>query len=123
MAGRLEQHSNPDAPLQGLCELFLTLLDEPGGGSDGCLLTNSAIEFGGTASPFQAAIQTGLRRQETAFLAALDQARPQSPRNAQTARTLLALYQGVLVLVRSGYPKPLLHEMIVSTFATLEGQD
>ena len=43
---RMAQFARPEAGLAGLRELFLTLLREPAGETFGCLITNSAIEFG-----------------------------------------------------------------------------
>lgn len=47
---RIERHARPASGLRGLRDLFLSLLDEPDGGSHGCLITNSAVEFGGNGS-------------------------------------------------------------------------
>ena len=39
------------AGIEGLRRLFLSLLREPDGGSSGCLITNSAVEFGRMERP------------------------------------------------------------------------
>ena len=51
---RIAEFANPERQLSGLRQLFLSLLREPDGGTFGCLITNSAIEFGadpGIAEP------------------------------------------------------------------------
>ncbi len=121
VAGRLAEHLTNDDPLAGLRTLFLTLLDEPGGGSFGCLLTNTAIECGPDQSEAVADVRCGFQLQEEAFLAAIERCSPGRTDAPWAARRLLALYQGVLVLIRSQYPKDRLREMIVFEFENLKG--
>lgn len=121
VAGRLSAHLAKDDPLAGLRALFLTLLEEPGGGSFGCLLTNTAIECGPAESAALGDVRAGFALQEAAFVSAIEQVSPGRFDAAQGARRLLALYQGVLVLIRSQYPKDLLREMIDHEFDTLKG--
>lgn len=121
VAKRLAKHLAHENPLEGLRALFMTLLKEPGGGSFGCLLTNTAIEFGPAQSQALPELQRGLREQEEAFLVAVERLSPGRPNAKAFARRLLALYQGVLVLVRAGYPKQALREAIDLEFDTFEG--
>ncbi len=94
--------------------LFLSLLDEPGGGTAGCLITNSAIEFGETEMP-------GFVGE--AFVTLRDVFSDRLGGDEAEALATLALYQGVLVLVRAGYETGELGKMINTHFDTLEKHD
>jgi|CXWL01.1.fsa_nt_gi AcrR family transcriptional regulator len=120
---RIAEHLTGKPPAKGLRNFFLSLLEEPGGGSSGCLLTNSAIEFGPGESVAKNGVRTGFKLQEEAFFAAINQIDPQAIDASQKALKLLALYQGVLVLIRFGHPKPELHTMIINEIKTLTGKD
>ncbi|PWR21813.1 TetR/AcrR family transcriptional regulator [Zavarzinia compransoris] len=120
VARRLARHLGQGDPLDGLRALFMTLLDEPGGGSFGCLLTNTAVEFGPAGSEALAGLHRGFKAQEDAFLAAIERLSPGRADAASAARRLLALYQGILVLIRAGYPKEALREAIAFEFDGLK---
>jgi len=120
---RIDQFAPEGAGLQGLRQLFLTLLREPDNCSLGCLITNSAIEFGGDRK-LPPGVSDGLRtlldvfsRRLKACRRAGELARDQKPEVAATR--LLALYQGVLVLIRAGWDKPSLAKMIRDEFMLL----
>lgn len=110
--GRIDTYLMPSQGLKGLRALFMSLLREPDGGRHGCLLTNTAIEFGGDSrgrehAPGRRQLQAGLDLLRHAFERVLQQALAASELAldadvATAALKLLALYQGVLVLVRSG---------------------
>jgi TetR/AcrR family transcriptional repressor of nem operon len=122
---RVAKYAPDSAGLAGLHKLFLTLLDEPGGGSFGCLVTNSAIEFGGSAN-LPAAAATGLKILSDAFERCLKaderDRRGNNGRSSRVAATkLLALYQGLLVLIRAGWDKRALKNMINEEFSQLRG--
>jgi TetR/AcrR family transcriptional regulator, transcriptional repressor for nem operon len=118
---RLEDHLVPRSSVEGLRSLFLSLLDEPGGGTSGCLLTNSAVEFGAGNAAVKDRVQAGFQIQEDALLAAVAQL-PDASFDAQAqALKLFALYQGILVLIRFGYPKPKLRDMINHELDDLQG--
>lgn len=121
VAGRIDQHLGRQPPREGLLSYFLSLLEEPGDGSAGCLLTNSAIEFAGAEGAITQAIRTGFGLQERAFQTALATIFPKATDIPDRALQLLALYQGVLVLVRFGHPKASLRTMITRELATLTG--
>jgi TetR/AcrR family transcriptional regulator, transcriptional repressor for nem operon len=121
VAARMEQYLTGQAHLEGLRSLFLSLLDEPGGGSLGCLLTNSAVEFGASDSEAKDGVQAGFRIQEDALLAAIGSIPDHAASAAPAALKLLALYQGILVLIRFGYSKAKLHDMINHEFDTMRG--
>jgi TetR/AcrR family transcriptional regulator, transcriptional repressor for nem operon len=122
---RIDRYAPPAAGLWGLRDLFLSPLREPGGESYGCLITNSAVEFGGEegSHPY---VAEGLRILSETFadrLSAAHQARslPGRVTSTVTAAKLLALYQGVLVLVRAGYDKAVLERLITAEFDDLGG--
>lgn len=119
---RMDEHLARQSPVEGIRSLFLSLLDEPGGGSIGCLLTNSAVEFGVGGSAVKGDIEAGFHIQEAAFTAAIEQL-PSAADAPVHALKLLALYQGVLVLIRFGYPKAKLREMINHEFDTFGGSE
>jgi TetR/AcrR family transcriptional repressor of nem operon len=122
---RIERHAQPASGLRGLRDLFLSLLHEPGGNSFGCLITNSAVEFGGGDSSHRC-ISEGLRTLLTTFadrlaIARRDGALRDSVDPAGASVKLLALYQGILVLIRVGHDKAALKRMIIDEFNDLEG--
>lgn len=108
---RLQDHAPKGSGIEGLRRLFLSLLHEPDGGSSGCLITNSAVEFGDTEIP--PFVTHGFDLLREAFADRLSGDGPD-------AVGLLALYQGVLVLVRAGYETRDLEKMITNHFSILE---
>ena len=125
LLGRLDAYARPEAGLKGLRETFVTLLDEPGGGSFGCLITNSAVELADRPGP-SALVQQSLTLLRSVFTERLVAARAQGELAkavdpATAALHLVALYQGLLVLVRSGYDRASLRELIDAHFAALKG--
>jgi AcrR family transcriptional regulator len=120
LRARIERYAPAGSGIDGLEELFSTLLEEPGGQRLGCLITNSAVEFG--AEAVHPGVRAGLAILEATFA---DRLRPLAgsawPDEEITSRAtrLLALYQGVLVLVRGGYDLPRVREMIRSEFDAL----
>jgi len=125
LQARIDRYATAESGLDGLRELFLSLLREPNGESFGCLITNMAIEFGGE-EPGHRCVKEGLRTLQSTFAERLEAARAAGalhPRTApkRAAVKLLALYQGVLVLVRGGYNKATLKQLIIDEFADLEG--
>jgi len=122
---RIERHAPPESGLRGLCDLFLSLFHEPGGTSFGCLITNSAVEFGGGDNSHHC-IGEGLRVLLNTFANRLAIARRDGVLRAGVdpagaSVKLLALYQGVLVLIRAGHDKAALKRMIIDEFNDLEG--
>ncbi len=123
---RIATHADPGRGLTGVRELFLTLLAEPRGEHHGCLITNTAIEFGALGAQRQAAVHRGFEILQAALLERLEQARaagmlPSTIAPAVAALKLVALYQGVLVLVRSGFDKRRLKCAIDLEFDSLTG--
>lgn len=120
---RIERYAPPKAGLRGLRALFVSLLHEPRGESHGCLITNCAVEFGSADSP--RGVSEGLRILSTVFAERLAAARRSGALRdaidpAAAALKLLALYQGILVLVRAGHEKAALKRLITDEFDDLE---
>lgn len=124
---RIAQFAKPENGLAGVRQLFLTLLREPDGETFGCLITNSAIEFGADNDAAESAIVKGFAILERLFADRLAAAvsSGQLPKRfdpkAGSVR-LLALYQGVLVLVRGGYDLKAIRRAINQEFDHLEGE-
>lgn len=121
---RIDEHAPPSAGLRGLRALFLTLLLEPGGGSHGCLITSAAVEFGGEGESHPG-VEDAFRTLTRTFLDRLTAAaaggdlRPEIDPLAQSVK-LLALYQGILVLVRAGHPPAAIENAVHSEFDVME---
>ncbi len=65
---RIARHAAPSHGLAGLRQLFLSLLREPGGEKFGCLITNSAIEFGPDKEMTDQTVRKGFEILERVFL-------------------------------------------------------
>ena len=122
---RIATHADPRLGLAGVRALFHTLLAEPRGERHGCLITNTAIEFGAAEGKRHAAVQRGFEILQAALVERLAQARASGVlapaiAPAVAAVKLVALYQGVLVLVRSGFDKRQLARAIDLEFDSLE---
>ncbi len=99
--------------VDGIEAMFISALHEPDGRTLGCLLTNSAVEFGTAGSSLADGVDTGfslLETAETAFYSHVERAQGLGLMSKETSATaaaakILLLYQGLLVLVRSGRDK------------------
>jgi AcrR family transcriptional regulator len=96
-------------PLTGIRSFFTSTFEELVDGIPGCLVTNSAVECVTLDPSVHGDVLDGLQRIEDGLVAALrraDQAGqlPAGREPSALAAQLLALYQGVLVLVRCGTP-------------------
>ncbi|MET9463958.1 TetR/AcrR family transcriptional regulator [Streptomyces sp. NPDC006544] len=109
--GRVRIHlRDTQDPVAGIRSFFTSAFGQnPGPEPDpGCLLTNTAVESF-TVPQAAAGVRRGLETIETGFADALTRARAQELLPAEldvemSAVQLLTLYQGLLVLVRSGAP-------------------
>jgi TetR/AcrR family transcriptional repressor of nem operon len=124
---RITEHAPAEAGLRGLRELFRSLLHEPDGASFGCLITNSAVELGGNSAP-PPGVSEGLRTLVALFADRLRTAGRRGQLRADVqpgpaALGLLALYQGVLVLIRAGWDSGDLESLIDEAFGRLEEAD
>lgn len=105
---RVRKHlAREDAPLEGIREYFVSTFAPKAKRDPGCLLTNSAIESYAEGAFARTSVAEGLRTIQQGFEDALVRARHKkqvapSVVPAEGALQLLALYQGVLVLVRFG---------------------
>jgi TetR/AcrR family transcriptional repressor of nem operon len=128
LLGRMQTFAPAQEGLAGLRALFRSLLHEPGGGAFGCLVTNAAVEFGGTPAGPPSGVQDGMRLLAELFrerlqVAQSDGVLARSLDPAAAALGLLALYQGVLVLVRAGWGGRELEDFVILAFDDLEGRD
>ncbi|URK86977.1 TetR/AcrR family transcriptional regulator [Rhizobium sp. RCAM05350] len=124
LLGRIEQFAPAAAGIAGLRDLFTSLMHEPNGESYGCLITNSAVELGRDEDAYRH-VRTGLDNLFTVFAERLVAARHDGSLRADidpvlAATKLLALYQGLLVLVRAGQDKPTLERLVAAEFHELE---
>jgi len=114
--GRIERHlADAVAPLTGLTAFFVSTYEQRPSPDPGCLLTNTAIEAPTLSEGARGAVAGGMEAIRGAFEDVLSRAREegQIPADAEVgvlAQRLLALYQGLLVLVRLGRP---LHDLAV----------
>jgi len=118
---RVKDHLETNSPLEGLRSLFMSLLEESNDETFGCLLTNTAIEFGASDSVAKSSVQEGFDILEHAFQEAVNRLEQTafSVGLAISAEKLLTLYQGVLVLVRFGRTKDQLRQLINNEFNQL----
>lgn len=121
---RLDCHAPTTAGLPGLRALFLSLLHEPNDESYGCLITNSAVELG-CEEGAHAGVDEGIRILAVTFAERLGAARQDGSLRGEVdpmrgALKLLALYQGILVLIRAGCDKAGLERLVLDEFDNLE---
>jgi TetR/AcrR family transcriptional regulator, transcriptional repressor for nem operon len=123
---RISTFAKPASGLSGLRQLFVSLLREPDGETFGCLITNSAIEFGSDHTVSEQTVLRGFEILECLFVDRLTAARVSNRLRGDVgprieAVRLLALYQGVLVLIRGGYEPKMIRRAINLEFDNLEG--
>jgi AcrR family transcriptional regulator len=128
LARRIADHAPESAGLAGLRALFVSLMHEPGGTAFGCLITNAAVEFGGTEEGPPAGVAVGLHTLSELFRDRLQAAHSagelrESVDPAMASIGLLALYQGLLVLVRGGWDRDALETLVNGAFNDLERVD
>jgi AcrR family transcriptional regulator len=119
LLGRIGKYAPREAGLDGLRDLFLSLLSEPRGEAFGCLITNTAVELGGEP-PIHRRVEEGLRILMRTFVERVAVAQGADEKAHRTSLKLLALYQGILVLVRAGHDKTALQQLIDDEFDDLE---
>ncbi|WP_417433737.1 TetR/AcrR family transcriptional regulator [Kiloniella sp.] len=106
-----------DDPLAGLKDLFHSLLNELGGQENGCLLTNTAVEFNNRRRHITQELDTGFSLLEAAFkrqiIRCVEKGKiAKHPSPQQAATRLLIFYQGILVLVRAGLRRKEIEQII-----------
>lgn len=118
MTPRLDTHAGPEATLDDLEQLFLTLFAAPLDDGYGCLLINSATEFGSTDSVAGDGVRLGLslvhRHLEDVLRRELGPASA-----ASLSARLMLMYQGLLVLSRAGLLTTDHQEAIIHEFDAL----
>ena len=131
VAGRVRAHLlEPADPVAGIRSFFTSAFETGLDPDPGCLLTNTAVESF-TVPQAGAGVRRGLETIEDGFADALTRARTLGRLSADldvegAAAGLLALYQGLLVLVRTGMPHSKLHTITDGAIASIgpekEGQ-
>ncbi len=123
-AGILER---PGASLPEIREYFAAVVGDLLGkdGRKGCLMANSAVEFGRSDPPVAERVASHLERLERAFATALSRAidRGQIPakENARArARFLMGLAQGLIVVGKTRPEPSLLRDIVDSTLGALK---
>lgn len=120
----------PADPVAGIRSFFTSAFETGLDPDPGCLLTNTAVESF-TVPQAAAGVHRGLEAIEAGFADALARARALGRLSAgldveASAPRLLALYQGLLVLVRAGTPSTKLHTITDGAIASIgpenEGQ-
>ncbi|MBX2818726.1 MAG: TetR/AcrR family transcriptional regulator [Rhodothermaceae bacterium] len=96
----------PD-PLTGIREFLISGMGDPDKSAPGlgCLLTNSAAEFGTSKSEVADKIKNGLDRIRDAFEAALLQVTSDQQSASKMAATLLIDFQGLMLLSKIKYDR------------------
>ncbi|WP_371476815.1 TetR/AcrR family transcriptional regulator [Kitasatospora sp. NBC_00315] len=129
--GRVRAHLlEPADPVAGIRSFFTSTFETGLDPDPGCLLTNSAVESFAVPQAAEG-VRRGLETIESGFAEALTRARALGLLSADldvegSAAHLLALYQGLLVLVRAGTPLTKLHTITDGAMASIgpekEGQ-
>jgi hypothetical protein len=121
--GRVRVHLlEPTDPVMGSRSFFTSAFETGLDPDPGCLLTNTAVESF-TVPQAADGVRRGLETIEIGFADALTRARAQGllPSDLDvdaSAARLLALYQGLLVLVRAGTPLTKLHTITDGALAS-----
>jgi TetR/AcrR family transcriptional regulator, transcriptional repressor for nem operon len=124
LQARIDRYAPAEAGLDGLRQLFLSLLREKNGESFGCLITNTAVELG-QQDPRPPGIEHGLGVLREVFAERLKALRDAGDLRAKIdpalgALKLLTFYQGILVLVRAGHDHAALEQLVRNEFADME---
>ena len=124
LAGRIDRFAPAAAGIAGLRALFTSLMQEPNGESHGCLITNSAVELD-RDEPAYRHVHAGMDMLFKVFRDRLQTAQRDGSLRGGTdpvlaAMKLLALYQGLLVLVRASQDKSTLKRLVAAEFHELE---
>ncbi|WP_333736090.1 TetR/AcrR family transcriptional regulator [Streptomyces sp. IBSBF 2806] len=129
--GRVRVHLlEPADPVAGIRSFFTSAFQTGPEPDPGCLLTNTAVESF-TVPQAADGVRRGLETIESGFAEALKRGRALGLLSADlnvevSAAHLLALYQGLLVLVRAGTPFAKLHTITDGAMASIgpekEGQ-
>ena len=125
---RVQAHLlEPANPVAGIRSFFTSTFDTGLDPDPGCLITNTAVESFMVPQASDG-VRRGLETIEAGFAAALTRARTSGLVPADldvdlSAARLLALYQGLLVLVRAGTPHSKLHTITDGALASIDPQE
>jgi TetR/AcrR family transcriptional repressor of nem operon len=114
VAPRLGEHAGAEARLEDLEQLYLSILEPPYNDGGGCLVTNSAAEFG-TGAPAAPAVKAAIDLVEQRVGEVLER----ELGSAAEAPGLVLLYQGLLVLSRAGLDDDRHRQAVRAQFARL----
>ncbi len=120
--GRVQTYLRDTGGTRGIKQLFLSMLEEPEGQALGCLLTNSAVEFGAGSPIAREGIEDGMSALENGFKEVLKTLNITDSLQNLLALKLLTFYQGVLVLLRSGRSRTDLESLIVTEIDMMFGE-
>lgn len=115
---RLEAHAGPQATLDDLEQLFLSLFRPPLTDGHGCMLTNAVVEFGTERSIASDGIHEGLELLTSRIHALLAREIAADQVDVATAHLLL-LYEGLLVFTRLGRQDAAFADVVRSEFNRL----
>ncbi|AZN96508.1 TetR/AcrR family transcriptional regulator [Mesorhizobium sp. M9A.F.Ca.ET.002.03.1.2] len=115
---RIETYVGEAGDLDGLEQLFLSLLRAPECDEHGCLLTNAAVEFGARPSVASEGLAQGFAVLEAAIRGGIERQIGGGQVELLVVRLLL-LYQGILVLIRAGRNVSACQAVIRSEFEQL----
>lgn len=101
VAERVQAFAGPAATLDDLEQLFLSMLRAPLADGYGCLVINSAVEFGPGPSIATDGIRKGLGMVASGIRTVLAR-EIGAPQAAPATQHLMLLYQGILVRARTG---------------------
>ncbi len=118
VAPRLATYAGAEATLSDLEQLFLTLFQPPLDDGYGCLVVNSAAEFGSTDSIASDGVRLGLGLVQRHVEDVVRRELGAAGAEAKAARLVL-IYEGVLVLSRGGLLTPIHQDAIVHEFDAL----
>jgi len=118
VASRLDAYAGPKATLDDLEQLFLTLFQAPYDDGYGCLVVNSATEFGSADSIASDGVRLGLSLVHRHIEDVVSRELGAAGAEVKAAQLVL-LYQGVLVFSRSGLLTHHHEEAIHHAFAAL----
>lgn len=101
MLPRMDAFAHSDASLDDLEQIYLSLFEMPYADGFGCLVVNSAVEFGAQPSIATPGVKAGLDAVESAIRSVLGRHLPNDAVEDDT-QLLMLLYQGLLVASRAG---------------------
>jgi AcrR family transcriptional regulator len=115
---RLADFADARSGLDDLERLYLSIFELPYADGRGCLVTNSAVEFGATLSIASEGVTIGLDAVEAGIRSVMARSLPAEHVDASTMRLVL-IYQGLLVLSRAGRAGPEVSAAISDEFRRL----